>query len=83
MRGDDKMKLVIGLGNPGREYDKTRHNIGYMFLDYITGNAKFIQNKKFNSLEYEMVINNEKILFIKPTTFMNLSGEAVAKYANF
>lgn len=77
------MKLVIGLGNPGREYDKTRHNIGYMFLDYITGNAKFIQNKKFNSLEYEMVINNEKILFIKPTTFMNLSGEAVAKYANF
>lgn len=77
------MKLVIGLGNPGREYDKTRHNIGYMFLDYITGNAKFVQNKKFNAMEYEMVINNEKVLFIKPTTFMNLSGEAVAKYANF
>ena len=40
------MKLVIGLGNPGREYDKTRHNIGYMFLDYITDNSEFKINKK-------------------------------------
>ncbi len=77
------MKLIIGLGNPGKEYEKTRHNIGYMFLDYITGDAKFINNKKFNAFECEMNINNEKVLFIKPTTFMNLSGEAVSKYANF
>ena len=77
------MKLIVGLGNPGKEYEKTRHNIGYMFLDYITRNAKFVLNKKFNALEYEMLINKEKVLFIKPLTFMNLSGETVIKYVNF
>ena len=77
------MKLVVGLGNPGRDYEKTRHNIGYMFLDYVTDNAKFSINKRFNAMEYEMTIANERIIFIKPLTFMNLSGEAVCKYANF
>ena len=77
------MKLVVGLGNPGKEYDSTRHNIGYMFLDYITNNQKFIINKKFMAMEYETNINGEKIMFIKPLTFMNLSGEAVIKYVNF
>jgi len=77
------MKLVVGLGNPGKEYEKTRHNVGYMFLDYVTDNAKFLINKKFNAMEYEMTIENEQIIFIKPLTFMNLSGEAVIKYVNF
>ena len=77
------MKLVVGLGNPGKEYENTRHNIGYMFLDYITNKPEYILNKKFNAMEYETYINGEKILFIKPLTFMNLSGEAVIKYVNF
>ena len=77
------MKLVVGLGNPGNDYTNTRHNIGFMFLDYITGNKEFKLNKKFNAYEYEMVINNEKVLFIKPLTYMNLSGESVIKYVNF
>ena len=77
------MKLVVGLGNPGREYENTRHNIGYMFLDYITNNHEFSVNKKFNAMEYETNINGKKVLFIKPLTFMNLSGEAVIKYVNF
>ena len=77
------MRLVVGLGNPGREYENTRHNIGYMFLDYITNNAEFKLNKKFNAMEYETNIDGKKVLFIKPLTFMNLSGEAVIKYANF
>ena len=77
------MKLVVGLGNPGKEYHKTRHNIGYMFLDRITNNADFVLNKKFNALEYIDTINGEKVIFIKPVTFMNLSGEAVLKYVNF
>lgn len=77
------MKLVVGLGNPGKEYERTRHNIGYMFLDYITNNAKFSINKKFDAMEYETTICNERIIFIKPLTFMNLSGETVSKYANF
>lgn len=77
------MRLIVGLGNPGREYENTRHNIGFMFLDYITHEANFSLNKKFNALEYETNINGEKILFIKPLTFMNLSGESVIKYVNF
>lgn len=77
------MRLVVGLGNPGIEYENTRHNIGYMFLDYITNNQTFIINKKFNAMEYETNVKGEKILFIKPLTFMNLSGESVIKYVNY
>ena len=77
------MHLVVGLGNPGKEYESTRHNIGYMFLDYITNNRNFVLNKKFNALEYETNVNGEKVLFIKPLTFMNLSGECVIKYVNY
>ena len=56
------MKLVVGLGNPGKEYDKTRHNIGFMVLDDYLGNVKW--SNKFNALYYESVINQEKVLFI-------------------
>ena len=77
------MKLVVGLGNPGKEYENTRHNIGYMFLDYITNNQEFKLNKKFKAMEYEMNIGEERVIFIKPLTFMNLSGETVIKYANY
>lgn len=83
MKGVDNVKLVVGLGNPGEEYNRTRHNIGFMFLDYVTSNGSFVLNKKFNSLEYETVIFNEKVLFVKPLTYMNLSGETVLKYINY
>ena len=75
------MKLVVGLGNPGLEYMNTRHNVGFMFLDY--NNYDFKLNKKFNALECEVTINNEKVMFIKPLSFMNLSGEVVIKYVKF
>ena len=77
------MKLIVGLGNPGKEYENTRHNIGYMFLDYVTGNREFKINKKFKAMEYEDEFNGERVLFVKPITFMNLSGEAIIKYVNF
>ena len=77
------MKLVVGLGNPGREYDNTRHNIGFMLLDYIFGEDKFNLNKKMNAMEYITNINGEKVVIIKPMTYMNLSGDAVSKYVNF
>lgn len=76
------MKLIVGLGNPGNEYDKTRHNIGFMFFDSIL-NDKFSLNKKFNAMELTTNINGEKVLFVKPLSYMNLSGEVVNKYVNY
>lgn len=76
------MKLIVGLGNPGREYVNTRHNIGFMYLDYIFGD-KFVTNNKFKAMEYITTINGEKVIVIKPLTYMNLSGEAVIKYVNY
>lgn len=75
------MKLIVGLGNSGKEYEYTRHNIGFMVLDAYLGNVKW--KTKNNALYYEKSINNEKYIFIKPLTFMNLSGEAVIKYVNY
>lgn len=77
------MKLVVGLGNPGEEYEKTRHNVGFMFLDFILNDSKFTLNKKNMAMEYEAMIRGEKVLFIKPMTFMNDSGQAVIKYVNY
>ena len=79
------MKLIVGLGNPGKEYDKTRHNIGFNMLDIIADkyNLLFNENKKFNALEVIFNIMNEKIILIKPLTFMNLSGDCVVKYVNY
>lgn len=74
------MKIVIGLGNPGIEYEKTRHNFGFMFLEYLEEKYNFkIEKKKLNSLIGECTINNEKVIFVKPMTYMNLSGNAVVK----
>lgn len=77
------MKLVVGLGNPDMKYQNTRHNVGFMLLDNIFGNSNFILNKKMNAMEYITNINGEKVIVIKPVTYMNLSGDAVLKYVNF
>lgn len=77
------MKLVVGLGNPDREYDNTRHNVGFMLLDYIFDNSKFTLNKKMNAMEYITNVDGQKVVVIKPMTYMNLSGDAVNKYVNF
>jgi PTH1 family peptidyl-tRNA hydrolase len=79
------MKLVVGLGNPGSDYEKTRHNIGFNFLDFYLekkfGNIKW--TSKFDGLIYEARINNQKVIFLKPQTFMNLSGNSVRKVVDF
>ena len=75
------MKLIVGLGNPGKEYENTRHNIGFMILDSFLGKVKW--KTKNNAMYYEKNINNEKYIFIKPLTFMNLSGNAVKKYVDY
>ena len=75
------MKLIVGLGNPGKEYENTRHNVGFMAIDNYLGNV--IYKEKMSSMYYEKIINNEKVIFIKPLTFMNESGIAVRKYIDY
>jgi PTH1 family peptidyl-tRNA hydrolase len=77
------MKLIAGLGNKGKEYDKTRHNVGFIFLDYFYDDLKIksIEKNKL-SVFFKKTINNEKVLFLKPSTYMNLSGKAVCFFAN-
>ncbi len=78
------MKLIVGLGNPGKEYENTRHNTGYIFIDSFAEKLNISFDKqKFNGLYAETTINGEKILLVKPLSFMNLSGEVVGKFVNF
>ncbi|MFZ2970530.1 MAG: aminoacyl-tRNA hydrolase [Minisyncoccia bacterium] len=80
------MKLIIGLGNPGKIYQKTRHNIGFSVVDEITshyGFEKFEFNAKFNSEIAKGSINGEKIIVAKPQTFMNNSGNAVRSIVDY
>lgn len=78
------MYLVIGLGNPGKQYDMTRHNIGFHTIDYIAGEYNVKVNKlKYKALYGESEINGEKVYLIKPQTYMNLSGESIIDFVNF
>ncbi|MBR2299706.1 MAG: aminoacyl-tRNA hydrolase [Alphaproteobacteria bacterium] len=78
------MFLVVGLGNPGTEYQNTRHNVGFMAADVISCRYKFGAFKsKFDGLIAEGQIASEKVYLLKPQTFMNLSGNSVVKAALF
>jgi PTH1 family peptidyl-tRNA hydrolase len=75
---------MIGLGNPGDEYRYTRHNAGFLFIDYFAETEKFpVFRTKFDSLYVERVISGEKVILQKPQTFMNLSGRAVGQIVSF
>jgi PTH1 family peptidyl-tRNA hydrolase len=73
------MKLVVGLGNPGKKYDNTRHNVGFEFLDVLAkkNSLEFRESKKFFSSLAELTTSANNILYLKPETFMNNSGQAV------
>jgi PTH1 family peptidyl-tRNA hydrolase len=73
------MKIIIGLGNPGNQYERTRHNAGWIFLDSLIGADGWQTNKKFNALTKEV----GGLIFVKPLTFMNESGQSVQKILNF
>lgn len=75
------MKLVVGLGNPGKEYKETRHNIGFMVLDNYLGKVSW--KNKLESMFYMKEISGEEVIFIKPETYMNLSGIAVKKVMKY
>lgn len=78
------MKLIVGLGNYGKEYKNTRHNIGFMALDYYCNkNNLSIDKKKFKGLYTETNINGEKVILLEPQTYMNLSGECVRDFVGY
>lgn len=78
------MFLIVGLGNPGAEYENTRHNIGFMTADVLHEKYGFAPFRaKFDGLIAEGAIAGEKVYLLKPQTFMNLSGNSVVKAANF
>lgn len=80
----DILIAIIGLGNPGREYRDTRHNIGFKTIDLLAHRNNIKINKiKFKSVYGEGFINGEKVLFVKPQTYMNNSGIAVMELFNF
>ena len=78
------MFLIVGLGNPGKEYDGTRHNIGFAAVDYIANKYNIELNRiKFKGVFGEGFINGKKVILLKPTTYMNLSGESIREVINF
>jgi len=79
------LKIVIGLGNPGLKYEFTRHNIGFRIVDSLAKDIKieFKKIKSYYSLISRGIINNHKIMLVKPQTFMNLSGRAVSRVVSY
>ncbi|HWQ51979.1 MAG TPA: aminoacyl-tRNA hydrolase [Terriglobales bacterium] len=76
--------LIVGLGNPGREYRLTRHNVGFMAVDYLAQTVKAdIRKLKFHALTGNAVVAGVPVLLMMPQTYMNLSGEAVGEAARF
>lgn len=79
-----RMKLIVGLGNPGKEYEQTRHNAGFMVLDEIAKRLSLtFSNSKLKGLLAKTTVGNEVVYFLKPMTYMNLSGEAVRSVMDF
>ena len=78
------MKLIVGLGNPGKEYEKTRHNVGFSILDYFADKHNLlIKKSKFNGLYEKSTIVGKDVILLKPQTFMNNSGECISKFVKF
>ncbi|MDO9047492.1 MAG: aminoacyl-tRNA hydrolase [Methylobacter sp.] len=81
------IKLIVGLGNPGRQYEKTRHNAGFLFLDRLISDSSWnwVRESRFDGLLTEVGVGvaDGKVLLLKPSTFMNRSGQAVGKVARY
>ena len=78
------MFLIVGLGNPGNQYEDTRHNIGFKVIDNIAKEYNIeINRQKFKGMCGEGFINGEKVILLKPTTYMNLSGESIREVVDF
>ncbi len=78
------MKIIVGLGNPGKEYEYTKHNVGFLTIDILAEKLGISVNKiKFKALTGEGLINGEKVILVKPQTYMNLSGNSVREAVSF
>lgn len=79
------IKLIVGLGNPGRQYERTRHNVGFLFLDLLADdlNSVWSNESKFQGLLAQGKIAHSPLILLKPSTFMNLSGQSVGKVARY
>ena len=76
--------IIAGLGNPGAKYERTRHNIGFLALDYIADKLSVkIDRAKFSALISDVNIGAHRVLLMKPETFMNSSGDAIGAAADF
>jgi PTH1 family peptidyl-tRNA hydrolase len=78
-----QIKLIVGLGNIGREFTNTRHNIGFDFVEQFAETKNFLEEKKFKASVCESKIHGLKVILAKPTTMMNSSGEAVNQVSKF
>lgn len=77
------LKMAVFVGNPGREYEKTRHNIGWMVLNALSSSSNFNWKKKFNGQWTDYYAGPDKIIFLKPETFVNNTGKSVQSSAHF
>ncbi|WNG19151.1 aminoacyl-tRNA hydrolase [Cystobacter fuscus] len=78
------MKIICGLGNPGREYERHRHNVGFMVVETLLPRARAeLHQEKFQARVGQGTLGGEKIVFLEPQTYMNLSGRSVAEAARF
>jgi len=79
------IKLIVGLGNPGRQYEKTRHNAGFLFLDTLALelDCTWLNESRFQGLFAEVSIANGKVMLLKPDTFMNRCGQSVGKISRY
>lgn len=79
------IKLIVGLGNPGRQYEKTRHNAGFLFLDSLADDlgCAWVNESKFQGLVCQGKVANSPVILLKPDTFMNRSGQSVGKLARY
>ncbi|MEI7639578.1 MAG: aminoacyl-tRNA hydrolase [Syntrophus sp. (in: bacteria)] len=78
------MVLIVGLGNPGSSYEKARHNAGFMVIDRLTLDLQIpVEQKKFTALSGRGKIQDTQVIFVKPQSYMNLSGEAVRRFFDF
>jgi peptidyl-tRNA hydrolase, PTH1 family len=77
------IRLIVGLGNPGSEYESTRHNAGFWLLDRMVGPSAFAREAKFQAHAARTRLAGNEVWLLKPQTFMNLSGQSVGAIAKF